>query len=431
MIKKYTSFFLAFTFILFMTLLPGCTKKTSESEQTEAPEIPSEVNSIDSPIEGGRGAGTGRAGIRRGYGRKAGGRGLNRGTGITLTEDEKNFVDIEILPVQYRSIKSTLTAPGKIIAQPQRKAIVSYAFSARIAQIHVELGDWVEPGQKLITLQSEEVGNARSEYYKALADYELAKVSYEREKNLYDRGVGPKKEFLKAESDLKVAKANLEASEKKLHVLGFTEEQVEKISETHQIKPIIALYSPIRGKIIERNAIRGAMIDQSTEILIILDPTVLCVDAEIYEKDISKIKIGQQVEVIVPAFPEEKFFGTIKYISDVLNQETRTITVRTQVKNKEMKLKAGMLASIKITLNHQSLALAIHDECILEDQGEEIVFIKKGEEFFLQVIETGAEESGYVEITKGLSEGDEVVCKGNYQLKSKLYEEILKKGHIH
>ncbi|HHF52080.1 MAG TPA: efflux RND transporter periplasmic adaptor subunit, partial [Candidatus Aminicenantes bacterium] len=283
----------------------------------------------------------------------------------------------------------------------------------------------------LITLESEEVGNARSEYYKATADYELAKVSFEREKNLFDRGVGPKKEFLKAESDLKVAEANLEAAEKKLHVLGFTEEQVKKISETHQIKPTITLFAPIRGKIIEKNVVLGAMIDQSTEILVILDPTVLCVDADIYEKNISKIKIGQEVEVVVPAFPEEKFLGTIKYISDVLNEETRTITVRTEVKNKDMKLKAGMLASIKITINNQDLALAVPAECILEDQGEEIVFIKKDEEFFLQVIETGAKENGYVEIIRGLSEGDEVVSKGNYQLKSKLYEEILKKGQIH
>jgi membrane fusion protein, heavy metal efflux system len=431
MIRKYTCFVLALTFVLFMTLVPSCAKKTDDSDQTEAPEIPTEVSSFEATEGRGRGLGTGHAGISRGYGRREGGRGLNRGAGITLTEDEKDFVDIETSIAQYRPIKSTLSAPGKVIAQPQRKAIVSYAFPARVAQIHVHLGDWVSPGQKLITLESEEVGNARSEYYKALADYELAKVNFEREKNLFDRGVGPKKEFLQAESDLKVAEANLEAAEKKLHLLGFTEEQVEKISETHQIKPIITLYSPLRGKIIERNVVMGAMIDQSTELLVILDPTVLCVDADIYEKDISKVKIGQRVEVIVPAFPEEKFYGVIKYISDVLNQETRTITVRTEVENKDMKLKAGMFANIKITFNQKDLALAVPHECILEDQGEEIVFIKKGEEYFVQVVKTGAKENGYVEVTQGLSEGDEVVSKGNYQLKSKLYEEILKKGHIH
>jgi len=431
MTKKYMLFCLALIFIFSLMFVPGCAKKTGDAEQAKATEAPDKAESVDSPVGGNRGLGINHTGTRRGYGRKAGGRALNRVDGITLTEDEKNFVDIETSIAQLKPIKTTLSAPGKVIAQPQRKAIVSYAFSARVAQIHVQLGDWVNPEEKLITLESEEVGNALSEYYKNMADHELAKVSFEREKNLFDRGVGPKKEFLKAESDLKVAEANLEAAEKKLHVLGFSEEQVKNISELHQINPIITLYAPIRGKIIERNVVMGAMIDQSTEILVILDPTVLCVDADIYEKDISKIKIGQQVEVVVPAFPEEKFLGTIKYISDVLNEETRTITIRTEVKNTDMKLKAGMLASIKITINHQSLALTVPAECILEDQGEEIVFIKKDEEFFLQVVETGAKENGYVEITQGLSEGDEVVSKGNYQLKSKLYEEILKKGQIH
>jgi len=424
-------FCLVLVFCFFIVLAPSCSRKTEDFEQPEAPETTDRLESVNSPVGGGRGLGIRNTGTRRGYGRREGGRALNRGEGITLTEEEKDFVAIETSLAQLRAIKTTLSAPGKVIAQPQRKAIVSYAFSARVAQIHVHLGDWVNPGEKLITLESEEVGNARSEYYKAVADHELAKVSFEREKNLFDRGVGPKKEFLKAESDLKVSEASLEAAEKKLHLLGFSEEQVKNISETHQIKPVITLFAPIRGKIIERNVVMGAMIDQSTEILVILDPTVLCVDADIYEKDISKIKIGQQVEVVVPAYPEEKFLGTIKYISDVLNEETRTITIRTEVKNTDMKLKAGMLASIKITINHQSLALTVPAECILEDQGEEIVFIKKDEEFFLQVVETGAKENGYVEITQGLSEGDEVVSKGNYQLKSKLYEEILKKGQIH
>ncbi|MFW6140717.1 MAG: efflux RND transporter periplasmic adaptor subunit [Acidobacteriota bacterium] len=415
MTKKYILFFLILMFIAFMTLMPNCAKKTDDSDQTEAPGIFSKASSLNSP---------------GGMERRVGGRGLNSGARITLTEEEENFVQLETSIIQYRPIKSILSAPGKVIAQPQRKAIVSYAFPARATQIHVQLGDWVEPEQELIILESEEVGNARSEFYKALADYELAKVNFEREKNLFDRGVGPKKEFLQAESDLKVAEVNLETAEKKLHVLGFTEEQVKTISETHQIKPIITLFSPIRGKIIERNIIRGAMIDQSTELLVILDPSVLYVDADIYEKDISKVKIGQKVEVIVPAFPEEKFYGTIKYISDVLNQETRTITVRTEVKNKDMKLKTGMFANIKIILNQQDLALAVPSDCILEDQGKEIVFIKKGEEHFLQIVETGAKENGYVEILQGLSEGDEVVCKGNFQLKSKLYEEIMKKGQI-
>ena len=350
---------------------------------------------------------------------------------VTLSEEERRAVKIETLKATLKPLKSQLQALAKVFAHPQKKAIVSYAFPARISRIHIRIGDWVKTGQELITLQSEEVGTAKSEFYKAQADHELAKVNFERQKRLFDRGVGAQKDFLAREAEFKVAGTNMNAAEKKLHVLGFTEEQVKAIAETHQINPIITLFAPISGKIIEINAVLGAMVDQATEILTIMDPTLLCIDAEIYENDIAKIRIGQEVEVSVPAYPGETFVGKTSYISDVLNEETRTITVRTEVMNKDFKLKPGMFAEIKISLNHQSKALVLPEEAILDDKGDNIVFIKRNGKYFPIIVEIGAKEKGYIEIIRGLQEGDEVVIKGNYQLKSKLYDEILKKAHVH
>jgi membrane fusion protein, heavy metal efflux system len=356
---------------------------------------------------------------------------IQRTDEITLSEQEKTAITIETTPVTLGPIKSHLTALGKVMAHQHRKAIVSYAFPARIAEIHIRIGDWVEKGQALITLQSEEVGNAMSEFYKAGADFELARVSSERQKRLFERGVGAEKDSLAAQADLKVAEANLNAAEKKLHVLGFNEAQVKEIAESHQVNPVITLFSPIPGKIIQQNAILGGMIDQGTEILVILDPRLLCIDAEIYEKDIPRMRIGQTVEVKVPAYPNESFQGQTRYISDVLNPETRTITVRTEVPNPDLKLKAGMFADMQIALNHSLQALLVPRDSVLDDKGETIVFVKSGNGYRLQVIELGARENGFFEVSKGLSEGDEVVIKGAFQLKSKLYEEILRKGHVH
>lgn len=373
--------------------------------------------------------------VGRGYAPRASKRRERRRWGpsdvVDLSDKEKEVVEIVTVKASFKPLRSQLTAMGKVLAHQLRKAIVSYAFSARIAQIHVRTGDWVKIGQKLVTLQSEEVGNAKSEFYKAKADYELARVNFEREKRLFGRGVGAKKDLLSREAGLKVAEANLDAAHKKLHVLGFSEEQVKVISETHQINPVITLLAPIRGKIVENKAILGAMIDQSTEILTIMDPTLLWIDAEIYERDIAKIRIGQEVEVSVPAYPGETFKGKISYISDVLHEETRTITVRTEVENKSYKLKPGMFADINIFLNHQSRALVVPEEAILDDKDEKIVFIKKEGKYYPQIVEIGTREKGYVEIIEGIQEGDEIVTKGSYQLKSKLYDEILKKAGVH
>lgn len=376
-----------------------------------------------------------RQAVGQGVGRRGSGRNTERawspGAVVELSSEEEKAVDIETVKATFRPMRSHLQALGKVFAHPMRKAIVSYPFSARIAEIHVIIGDWVKSGQRLVILQSEEVGTAKSDFYKAMADYELAKVNYERQKRLFDRGVGAQKDSLASETDFKVAEANLNAAEKKLHVLGFTEEQVKSIAETHQINPIISLYAPISGKIIENKAVLGAMVDQETEILTILDPSLLCIHAEIYERDIAKIRIGQQVEASVPAYPSETFKGKISYISDVLNEDTRTITVRSEVENREYKLKPGMFADIKIFLNHQAQALVLPAGAILDEKDEKIVFLKIGGKYLPQIVEVGTRDANYVEILAGIQEGDEVVTKGNYQLKSKLYDEILKKAGIH
>ena len=431
--KKYIHLFLIISLLSFGI---SCTKtKTQEKNLEKETAQDQSVSPQDLKRPFGQERGKKMKAVGRGYALRASGRRGGRAWGpdevIELSKAEMEAIEIETVKATLRPIRSQLTAMGKVLAHPLRKAIVSYAFPARISQIHVRIGDWANAGQKLVTLQSEEVGMAKSEFYKAMADYELAKVNFEREKRLFDRGVGAKKNSLAAGAELKVAEVNLNTAEKKLHVLGFTEKQVKVISETHQINPIITLFAPIGGKIIKNNAILGAMIDQETEILIILDPTILCIDAEIYEKDIAKTKIGQEVEISVPAYPGKTFTGKTSYISDVLKEETRTITVRTEVNNKAYKLKPGMFADTKIFFDHQTKALVLPKEAILDDKGEKIVFIKSEGKYYPLVVETGTREKGYVEITRGIQEGDEVVTKGNYQLKSKLYDEILKKAHVH
>jgi cobalt-zinc-cadmium efflux system membrane fusion protein len=376
-----------------------------------------------------------RQAVGQGFGSRGQNRNARRAWGpdtiVELSAEEENAIEIETVEASYKPLRSQLQASGKVFAHPQKKAIVSYAFSARVSEIHIQIGDWAKIGQKLVTLQSEEVGSAKSEFYKAQADYELAKVNHERQKRLFDRGVGAQKDYLSSEASFKVAEAHLNAAEKKLHVLGFSEDQVKSIAETHQINPIISLYAPINGKIIEHNAILGAMVDQETEILTIMDPSVVCIHADIYERDIAKIRIGQEVEATVPAYPGETFKGKISFIGDVLNEETRTITVRSELENREYKLKPGMFANINILLNHQNKTLVLPLEAVLDEGDDHIVFLKVDGKYIPRIIKIGIRNEGLLEVLAGVEEGAEVVTTGNFQLKSKLYNEILKKAGIH
>jgi len=372
-----------------------------------------------------------RAPLGRGLGRTLGGTTGAQYRPIQLGPTEIEELGIKTAKAAYRSMRSIHSAMGKVLAPQSRMAKVSYAFPARIAAIHVKIGDWVEKGQPVLTVQSEEVGRAKSEYYKAVADLELARRNYERERRLFARGVGAEKNTLATEAGFKVAQANLEAAEKKLHVLGFSETEVRSIAETHQIHPEITLFAPISGRIIEHNAVLGSMIDQTTDVITIMDPTLLWVDAEIFERDISKIRKGQNVQVRVPAFPGEVFRGTISYIGETMNQETRTLNVRTEVKNTNLKLKHGMFADVTIILNGGQKVLTVPAGAVLEDHNEDIVFVKNDGQYTPRLVTVAAEENGYYAIAEGLREGEEVVTKNAYMLKSKLYDELLRKAHVH
>jgi len=375
-----------------------------------------------SPLRPGRGLGRNMAGP---------GRGRAQYRPVELTAAEVKNLGITTVRAGYQSVLSLHPAMGRVLAPPARMAKVGYAFPARIAAIHARIGDWVDKGQPVLTIQSEEVGRAKTEYYKSAADLELARQNHEREKRLAAHGVGAQKNALASEAGLKVAEANLEAAEKKLHVLGFSESEVRAVATTHQINPEITLFAPIRGRVIEHNAILGGMIDQTTDLMTIMDPTLLWVDAEIFERDIAKIRIGQEAHIKVLAYPGEVFRGKISYIGETMNQETRTINVRTEVQNTDLKLKHGMFADVAVILNGGQRVLTVPAEAILDDRNEKIVFVKADGQYAARTVEVGSQQNGYCAIALGLREGEEVVAKGAFILKSKLYDDLLKKAHVH
>ncbi|OGD20224.1 MAG: hypothetical protein A2Y69_06740, partial [Candidatus Aminicenantes bacterium RBG_13_59_9] len=388
MIKK--SIRISLLVILIAGLKVSCSKTSVHEGKNNETVTSGGTTAPDQPLESGS---KGRGRNFREVQKEPPGRGLGRvlknSILLELTPEEGRAIDLKTVKVVRRSMRNQLRAMGKVLAPQTKKAIVSYAFPARISDIHANIGDWVKPGQKLVTLQSEEVGKARAEFFRAQADSELAKHNLEREKNLFDRGVGAQKNLLTTEAEFKVAEAGMNVAEKKLHVLGFTEEMIQELEKTHQVNPIISLFAPIGGKVIASAAVRGAMVDQSTEILVIMDPTVLWIEAEIYERDIAKIKIGQDIEVSVPAYPGEIFPGKISYIDDVMREDSRTITVRTEIRNREYKLKPGMFSDMVVFLNHPDEVLAVPEAAVLDDRDRKIVFLSVAEGYRLQPVKLG------------------------------------------
>jgi len=354
------------------------------------------------------------------------------GNKVELSEASRKLVGIETNEAALRSCNHVLRRTGKILAPAPQTVIISHAFPARVAEIHVKIGDKVEKDQPLVTLECQEVGQAKAEFYKVLADLDLAKINLAREERLLKSSIGIKKDHVAAETAHKIAQSAAEAAEKKLHVFGFTEEQVEELAGTHQISATITLDSPIAGKVVANNAVRGALVDQLTEILKIIDLSLLWVDAEIFEKDIARVKIGQNVRITVSAYPGDVFQGKVTYIGDIVDETTRTITVRAEVDNRDGRLKPGLFADVEISLNGNDKVLAVPTAAILEDGDLKVVFVEQRKGGYeCREIVTGFCDGEYRQVMSGLEAGELVVVEGNHQLRSELKKDQLHHGHAH
>jgi len=350
---------------------------------------------------------------------------------VQLAKPSLALAGIKVGKAECRQSKSVLRAMGKVLTPLPQKAIVGHAFPGRVAKIHVKIGDWVESRQPLITLESHEVGEAKAEFFKAQAEFELAKLTLAREERLLKEGIGVKKNHMAAETEFKVAEINSETAHRKLHVLGFSEEEVQSVADTHQISPAITLYSPIAGKVVELGAVQGGMVDALDELMTLIDPRLLWVDAEVYERDLAKIRIGQPVEITVPAYPGETFRGQVSNIGDVLDEETRTITVRTAVANDDLRLKPGMFADVCILRNGAEPTVLVPSSAVLDEGKQKIVFVRQNGKFARREVETRVVEGDCLQIVKGLAEGEEIVLQGNLELRAELQREVLEAAHTH
>lgn len=332
---------------------------------------------------------------------------------------------------ERRSLNGHLTSMGKIYAHPQRMAIVSYPYPSRVAAVHVQIGSWVRRGDLLLTLESEVVGEARSTFLKAITDLELARNQYERNRSLFNKGAVSQRSTQEAEAAFKVAENLLATAEKRLHVLGFSEEQVTELSREHQVGPHIGVHAPLTGRIIKQRAILGGIVDQGTEIMTILDPQVVCVDAEVYERDIAAVSLGQVARVTVPAFPALVSTGKISFIGDMVNDETRTVTVRFEVPNPQGRLKPGMFAQVSIDTAVSDQALVVPASALLLEDGRSMLFVRDGNSFFPRFVTTGVQSGGFVEIHRSDLAGREVVSDGAYALKARWQRRRLHGAHVH
>jgi cobalt-zinc-cadmium efflux system membrane fusion protein len=352
------------------------------------------------------------------------------------TPAQSSAIVTEIVAPQ--SIAGVIPATGKILVPENHVAVIGPVNQGRIVRLYAGQGTRVRKGQKLADLESSDIDQAEADYLKALADYEnalrssaaevkLAQANYDRNKLLYEQKVTAGKNLQAAEHDLEVAKAAgensvngtraaLTAARRHLLILGLNDATIDSLSKKTDLAAVFSLNSPIDGIVVERNATIGASVGTDANLFKIIDLSQVWVDANVFEKDLQRVKPGQEVKLTVTAFPQSTFSGRVIFVDSVVDPETRTVKVRTEVANPDGRLKPDMFANVQIVTDVNRAAISIPQSAVLNDEGKTVVFVAEGNGYKKRQVQAGIQNNDRVEIVDGLSAGDKVVVKGNYLL---------------
>jgi len=354
----------------------------------------------------------------------------------TPASAQGSAIETEIVAPQ--SIAGVVPATGKILVPENGVAVIGPVNQGRIVRLYAGQGTRVRKGQKLADLESADIDQAEADYLKALADYEnalrasaaeikLAQETYDRNKQLYEQKITAGKNLQAAEHDLEVAraagensvngtKAALTAARRHLLILGLNDATIDALAKKTDLAATFSLNSPIDGIVVERNATVGASVGTDANLFKIIDLSRVWVDADVFEKDLPRVRPGQEVKLTVTAFPQSIFSGKVILINSVVDPETRTVKVRTEVANPDGRLKPDMFANVQIVTDVNRAAISIPQSAVLNDEGKTIVFVAEGNGYRKRQVQAGIQNNDRVEIIDGLTAGDKVVVKGNYLL---------------
>jgi cobalt-zinc-cadmium efflux system membrane fusion protein len=313
-------------------------------------------------------------------------------------------------------MRGTLRVPGTVQVDEQRIARIGASVTGRIKDIEVTLGQNVKNGQLLATLNSTELAQNQLVYIKAAQQIGLQTKAVERAKLLQEADVIGAAELQRRQAELSAAQADLNAARDQLLVLGMNESAIDKLSSTGQIRSYSNVTTRLSGTVISRKVNLGQVVQPAEELFIIADLSHVWVVAEVPEQQIDLIKVGEEVLVEIPALANKQYKAKLIYEGDIVNPETRTVTVRSDLQNVNREIKPDMLVSMLIQSRAEQ-KLAVPLQSIVRENDNTYIYVQLApNKFRLREVKLGPDYNGMVSVESGLAMGEVVVSDGAFHL---------------
>ncbi len=315
---------------------------------------------------------------------------------FTVDPRRQQMIGVRTDAVATRRLDRTISTIGRVSLDERRITHVHTKFSGWINKVFVDY-TWqhVRKGEPLFTIYSPELVSTQEEYLLAvkaqssLGDHAIQEVSGG-------------------------AHSLLKAARRRLLLWDISEDQIEKLARTGEVRQDLVVHSPAEGHITHRNAFENMRVEPGTEIYTIADHSSVWVHVEIYENDISLVRLRQHASMTVESYPGRQFFGKVTYIEPHVMEQTRTMRARLEFPNADLTLKPGMYAEVKLKVPSRTV-VAVPESAVLRTGERDIVFVDHGDgRMELRQVQLGGRAGDYYAVLKGLKVGEEIVVAGNF-----------------
>jgi len=358
---------------------------------------------------------------------------------VIIPPDSPKLAQIRVEPIKLETMPAgEVTAPGKVEVNLNRISRVPLPVAGRVTRVLVKLGDGVAAGQPLLMLESPDANAATTNYRQseaavmqanatlsqANAALVKAQADYDRSSDLLEHGSIAKKEVINADSALKQSKAAVDLASAGVEQAKAARAQALKTLELLGIKPgdakpQVVVRSPLAGKVLDIGIVAGEYHNDTTApVLTIADLRALWMTSDVPENAIRLVSVGESVNIMVDAYPDQTFSGRVARVADTLDPKTRTIKVMVELDNARGRFKPEMFGRIRhLEAKRETPALPVG--AIIQDGGKNIVYVEQSKgRFEAREVITGHRSGDLVAIVSGVQPGERVVVDGVMLLRS-------------
>jgi RND family efflux transporter MFP subunit len=340
---------------------------------------------------------------------------------VPLSAEAVERAGIVVAPVTSGTSSGGIRLPGVVEPNAYREVAVTPLVAGRVTRVSAELGASVRRGQTLAQIYSPELAEAQTKYVSARAMLEAHDRELQRTQKLVEIGAASRQEMERIHAEHAAQTAAVESARSQLELLGVSASAVDALGSGSKVNATTSVPAPIDGVITERAANVGLNVDQATPLFTVVDLSTVWIIADVYEKDFSQVRIGNDATVTTSAYPNLSQRGRISYIDPQVNPETRTAKVRVEVPNPRGELRLGMYADVVVT-GAPGDSVPVVSRSAVQNVGDRMVVYlsnpKEPGKFTEREVRLGETAGEQVEVTAGLQPGDVVVTEGSFYIRA-------------